>query len=172
MSQDLFQQLLGYDRKSTESLNRIIEKFESRPRYVSRLIALSASEHPQIACGATWMLRAHIEANGTLSQAQTRKLINELPNITTWDAQLHICQSIGKLDLPANSAEALYAWLAPLIDHDRPFVRAWSLDALCWLARQHSSFRSKAEQALSRAADDPAGSVRARARNLQKFMAN
>ena len=146
----------------------MVIEFDSDPDYPRALIEFSTSKHPQVACGATWLLKAHIQTKGPLPAGLTADLIHTLEHIETWDAQLHICQSISKMDIPASSADVLYAWLEPLITHDRPFVRAWSIDAICQLALQHNAYANKAQQALQGGADDPAASVRARVRNLQK----
>ena len=172
MRPELFEQLLQYDRKSTDSLKQVIAAFSSNPDYPNALIEFSASEHAQVACGATWLLKAFCEAGGDLSPEQAQELISNVEHITNWDAQLHICQTVGKLTIPEEGADILYAWLEPLTDHDRPFVRAWSLDALCQLALQHRKYLQKANSALQHAADDAAASVRARVRNLQNVVLN
>ena len=168
MQAELFEHLLQYDRKDTAILKVLGSTFASDPDYADALVELSSSEHPQVACGATWLLKAFVETGGSLSPSQTRDLISSLEQIAEWDAQLHVCQSVAKLTIPAVSADTLYAWLEKLINHERPFVRAWSIDAFCRLADQHNSFLPNAEKALKRSADDPAASVRARVRNLQK----
>ena len=170
MRSKLLTQLLAHDRKATAPLERISEEFGSGPDYAAALIDLSASEHPQVASGATWLLRAHLQTEGPLPARLTADLIHSLEHIETWDAQLHICQLVSKLTVPADCADVLYAWLEHLITHERPFVRAWSIDAICQLALQHDTYANEAKHVLKRATDDPAASVRARVRNLQKSL--
>ena len=66
------------------------------------------------------------------------------------------------------SGDALARWLEPLLRHERPFLRAWSLDALAHLAAAHPGHGAAYAAALVRALEDDAASVTARARRLAK----
>lgn len=142
------------------------------PGYRDALISMVDDKEPMVASGATWLLKSCLEKGGALSARQTAALIAALPSGEgkRWSAALHLCQCVRYLTLTdAGSkaeAETLWAWLAPLLHHTRPFVRAWSLDALAHLARAHDERRADFEAALQRASDDEAASVRARARQL------
>ncbi len=88
--------------------------------------------------------------------------------MSTWPAQLHVCQLVGLIAVPASSAPALASWLSSLLAHERPFIRAWSMSALSSLAMQHAEYAAQAEAAVETAKADPSASVRARARNVEK----
>jgi hypothetical protein len=111
-----------------------------------------------------------LEAGRELSKLQCRTLISKLETVESWAAQLHLCQVIRHLSPNAQGAEEIVRWLLPLLAHDRPFVRAWSLDALCHVSALYSVYASRAEEALNSATRDAAASVRARARNLKSHL--
>ncbi|AWW75695.1 hypothetical protein CD351_14765 [Erythrobacter sp. KY5] len=134
--------------------------------YFDALIELAGSRDGHVPAGATWLIKSALEAGHEASSSQAEALIACLPAITGWAAKLHLCQSIGFLDITPRHTAALANWLEPLLQHERPFVRAWSLDALGHLARADESFADRFEAALAAAAKDDRASVRARARNL------
>lgn len=163
---DLRKRLAVFDGRSLTVLGEAEAQFRDRPNYVDALIDLAADPDNAISTGATWLIKSILESGRVLSTNQTRALIRNLVGIAAWQAQLHICQSARHLKISAQDAGTIANWLQPLLTHDRPFVRAWAVDALCRVARQHKRYRRRVAKALDTAAEDPAASVRARARNL------
>lgn len=90
-----------------------------------------------------------------------------LEQVEAWDAQLHLCQSARRLRIAPETTASWRVWLLPLLTHKRPFLRAWALDAFCHLAEIDEALAEDAERWRARMADDPAASVRARARKLE-----
>jgi hypothetical protein len=84
--------------------------------------------------------------------------------VTAWQSQLHICQSISYVTVPADLSPDLERWLRPLLDAPRPFLRAWAVDAMC---RVYGASR-KVTALLKKMETDDAASVRARVRNLSR----
>jgi len=158
--------LQAFDGKAISLLSETAAEFGMGPQVIDLLIALSPDPDSNVATGATWLLKAHLDQNNTFSQAQTTALIAAAPKIQPWQAQLHICQMISRLDSSAQDTAQLADWLSPLLSHSRPFLRAWSLDALLGLASRAPSLVTMAQQAHRYALEDEAASVRARARNL------
>ncbi|MEO1731094.1 MAG: hypothetical protein AAFR64_10170 [Pseudomonadota bacterium] len=168
LAQDLRAVLQAFDGRATTLLGEAEAAFGEEPAYPDTLIALVGDRQPMVGSGATWLLKSYFERGGALSTEQTQALIKALPKAeeTHWSTQLHLCQSIRFLDFTANLSTALEAWLTPLLTHKRPFVRAWSLDALAHLAKGQGQYRTNFEVALKRASEDEAASVRARARQI------
>ena len=79
---------------------------------------------------------------------------------------MHICQSARFLPVDADQALVLAEWLRPLLTAPKPFVRAWSLDAFLHVCALLPSHAGEGRMAREAALNDPAASVRARARNL------
>ena len=160
-------ELRAYDGRTT-TLTAIEEKYGPKPWYLGALVAMASDADAKVSDGATWLLKSSLEKGATLSARQTAELVPILESITTWQAQLHLCQALRHIDIPPNYSSTVADWLSPLLHHTRPFVRAWAVSALCDLARQHADCKKSAHAAMDAALCDPAASVRARARSLQK----
>ena len=116
----------------------------------------------------TWLLKHALEQGEPLSVPLTTRLIAALRDDWAWEAELHVCQSVRYMKIDPSQARTLAHWLRKRLAHERAFVRAWSLDALCARAESNHRYRRSADEALDDAETDPAASVRARVRNLRK----
>ncbi len=160
--------LTAFDGRATTILGEAEARFAEAPGYLEALIALAGEGDARVSGGATWLIKARLEAGGRLGPGETSALLTKLALITAWDAQLHLCQIARYLTFGAGDAERFSSWLEGLLTHKRPFLRAWSLDALCRVALQHEGYRARALEALEAGAQDPAASVKARVRRLRK----
>ena len=154
----------NFDGKAVSMLSEIRARHGGRKDFVSALVSLAADDDAPVSDGATWLIKNLLEDDVRLTASQTEALIDGLDAVTTWQAQLHICQSVQYLEVPSTLAGAFTDWLDPLLRSDRPFLRAWSMDALQQLASHNPTFSGRAAAALDAAREDPAASVRARAR--------
>ena len=172
--------LAEFDGRAMSLLGEAEAALGGEPGYIDALLALiSDAPDPKglVGSGPTWLLKSFLEKGGARSAEQTQKLIATLPQEADgahWSTSLHLCQSIRYLDLSGAGSAALWVstlwvWVKPLLAHKRPFVRAWSLDALGHLAKADEGYRENFEEALRRASEDPSASVRARARGLQSL---
>ncbi len=143
----------------------------SMPGYFDELIRLCADPRPTISIGATWILKAECDDGNSFGPALIDRLVQRLDDISPWQAQLHICQSFEAFEISAEHAKKFSGWAASLANHSRPLLRAWSLHLRVILSIRFEEFRRTAENALLKAEDDVAASVRARARNLRKQLA-
>ena len=159
--------LLVFDGRDTTALGEIAARYEVDLGYLDGLVALADDADDQISGGATWLIKAFLEAEGKMTKPQSRMLISKLDGVKNWASQLHLCQVVRYLSPSREGAKEIVRWLSPLLSHDRPFLRAWSLDALYHMSAHHPIFASKAEEALKSATRDQAASVRARAKNLR-----
>ena len=156
--------LARYDGKATGVLAEIGATFGSQETFLSELVGLAAHEEAAISDGATWLIKAQLDDGARLTSSETEALLGHLDAIASWQAQLHICQSVRHLEIPGHLTNACADWLTALLVHSRPFLRAWSMDALQHLAQRDAELVPRAETALAAAEQDPAASVRARAR--------
>lgn len=157
-----------YDGRSVSLLSEAEALFGGRADYVDTLIELAGDIQDHIAGGATWLLKHHVESGGTLTSEQTAALLANVREARGWETLLHVCQSVRYLDVEAGLAADLVRWIEPLLSEQRPFVRAWALDALCAVAERCPVYKQQALAALEVAEKDPGASVRARARRLKK----
>ena len=160
--------LTAFDGRATTILGEAEARFARQPGYLAALIDLAGDGEERVSGGATWLIKARLEAGGRLGASETTALLAKLATVTAWGAQLHLCQIAQHLTVSAGDAERLSRWLEGLLAHERPFLRAWSLDALCRIARQHDGYRARALDALEAGERDPAASVKARVRRLRK----
>ena len=116
------------------------------------------------------MLKDHLAKGHILTRAQTSALVVASKNSkdTGWATCLHLCQCAQYIRFSELDADIFIKFVEPLLAHTRPFVRAWALNAICELARQHMTFLAIANGALQCAETDAAASVQARARNIKK----
>lgn len=169
IQEDLRRRLQGFDGRAISLLGEAEAACRGEPGYVDALATMVDDREPMVASGATWLLKSLLEKGGALSAPQTQALIAALPQETQgahWSTALHLCQCMAYLDLTSANATSLWLWVEPLLTHTRPFLRAWSLDALAHLAKAHEAHRADFEAALKAASGDAAASVRARARRL------
>ena len=160
--------LTAFDGRATTILGEAEARFRGRPGYLANLVSLAGDPEPAVSSGATWLIKAHLDAGGALPASEADALLSRLDTIVAWQAQLHLCQIARDLRFGAEQARCFADWLEPLLGHERSFLRAWSLDALCRLALRDEAYRPPAKRALQRAALDRAASVAARVRRLQK----
>lgn len=161
--------LRRFDGKAVTILSEARAVFGDRRTFLTELVQLAGHEEPNVSDGATWLIKASLEDGIRLSSSQVEELFGRLDAVSSWPAQLHICQSIQHLEISVHQASAFADWLTPLLASDRPFLRAWSMDALQHLAKQNPTLAERAAAALNAAENDGAASVRARARNWRRF---
>lgn len=171
MPQDfqLFRGLIAeFDGKSPTVLTEAAVRFRSRPGYHSWLPDLARDPSEAVSSGATWLIKHELEEGWRPTEEWVLSLAGALSGVRVWNASLHICQSVRRLPLPPGSRPAFHAWIVPLLKHQRPFLRAWALDALCCLAQADGAYGPDARAALQQSLDDQAASVQARARALNR----
>jgi len=101
-----------------------------------------------------------------LDSEQLRDLAGRLDDIGSPWARLHLAQAVEELAVPEAQADRFARFLEAGLGSERPFLRAWSMSGMIALARQHARYLGRAEAALRSAFEDPAASVRARARRV------
>ena len=160
--------LRSFDGKAVSILSEIRAGFDGRETFVAELVSLAGDDEGAVSDGATWLIKNLLDEGASLTPSQTEDLIGRLDAITTWQAQLHICQMVPHLEMPEPLTDACADWLTGLLNSDRPFLRAWSMDALQQCAVRRATLAGRSEAALAAAEQDPAASVRARARSWRR----
>ncbi|MEJ6404244.1 HEAT repeat domain-containing protein [Yoonia sp. 2307UL14-13] len=124
--------------------------------------SLTVDDHPTLlsACdaggktgrAATWVLKSAYESGASI--AFPEDVLRGNPH---WEVALHLLQSVKYA-----GARVAPESVRPFLDHKKPMVRAWALDAYVLLDGPDAA------KYLRQASNDLAASVRARARNLRK----
>ncbi len=140
----------NWDGKTVADLRGIADQLA--PNDYPALLCACRSADPVIARAASWVLKAAYEDG-----AEVAFPADVLAGKPHWEIALHLLQSIQHcaVDMPPEIVR-------PYLTHQKPMIRAWALDAAVRLGAPDALVL------LRVAADDPAASVRARARNLLK----
>ena len=77
-------------------------------------------------------------------------------------------QTVPALTITPTRKDACLRALLACVDHDNPFVRAWSYHGLVALADEYAEHRDDVLALLERAAEGEKASVKARIRNVRK----
>lgn len=167
LKDDLREALRAYDGRAPTILSEALARFRDHDGFLDVLVELASDRDRLLSVASTWMLKAELEDGRELTSGQADRLLAGIAGISAWQAQLHLCQSLARIDVPAPRRDLLRAWLMPLLEADRPFLRAWALDAVCRLPGEATA----SDRLLDRMDKDPAASVRARVRYLRKAAA-
>ena len=166
----ILSRLETYDGVATSILTETQKLCNDGPDFLEKIISLIAYPSEKISEGATWILKAEIENGAALPPDYVDLICDKLDHIQSWQAILHILQLSDKLTLTSNQAQMISCWAEKFLDHQRPFLRAWSLNALIKAMMASTANAEIIESILSRAEEDEAASVRARARKLRLFV--
>ena len=164
---DLLEALKTFDGKATSILSEAYTRFGENPGFMGELVTLIDAPDGSVVDGATWLIK-HCAENGVVpGPEETASIITHLNAVPSWQAALHLCQTAEFLALTPDQAQLFAEWASQFLDHDRPFLRAWSMNALQHAARHAPDLAPLAEKALVLAENDGAASVRARARKIR-----
>ncbi len=155
---DLKAALAACDRKSTATLQALLLEFDGTPGLDDELLRLVPSKQPELAVGATWLLKAMLEDGLELNRKQVAMLGRSLETINDPWAALHVCQSLRFLEIPARNRAQFARFLKRSLANDQKFLRAWALDGFWRLALQHDRYLREAEALARQGENDPVGS--------------
>lgn len=140
----------AWDGKTTAALRQVAD--DLKPADYEALLAACRDQNVLTARAASWVLKTSYERGAAIPYPA-----DLLARDLHWEVAVHLLQSIRHVDvdIPPKMVE-------PFLSHNKTVVRAWALDAYVRLGG------TDADTLLEKALDDPAASVRARARNLMK----
>ncbi|MCG8441296.1 MAG: hypothetical protein MI723_05745 [Caulobacterales bacterium] len=154
----------AFDGAAVTILGEVGARHSGEPGYAAALVALTTDADPLMQRAGSWLLLDHVRSAGALGAEDLARLGSGLERIADWQTALHVLQALDHIPPVAPPAEPFIAFAEHYLDHARPFLRAWSMNALRRLALAHPALTPRADAARTRALNDPAASVRARAR--------
>lgn len=160
------QEIAAWDGKSAAYIQAIYDAHQADDDFSDTLVALSLTKTCEK--GATWLLKAWLEAGNRLAQPQVAKLYGPLDQLEHWEAKLHVLQSIPFMAITDAESRYVYHFLRFTLTDQNKFVRAWSYNGLYELSRQHPQYAEETKQFFEMAMIDEAPSVKARIRNIMK----
>lgn len=155
-----------WDGKSSDAIQAIGAAHRGASDYAAELVRLAADDNLQ--SGATWLLLALLKSGEPLDGQLTATLLDSLPQLETWDARLHVLQSLPYLAIAEQHRAIVEAFVRHNLTASNKFVRAWSYNGLYELARRFPAYREEVDLIFAMAMRDEAPSVKARIRNLCK----
>ena len=164
---ELLEALRAFDGKAVSILSEARARFGGSDDFLGELATLVASQEGSVSDGATWLIKNCAESGVVPGPEAVAAIVARLDGVDSWGAVLHLCQTAEYFAFTPDQARRFGEWAAEFLDHKRPFLRAWSMDALQRAARQAPDLAPLAEKALIGAESDSAASVRARARNVR-----
>ncbi len=162
----LEQAIRAWDGRSADDIEAVYLRFRDESGFAANTIELSGLA--ELETGATWLLKKHFENGGRLSAQQTTRLFELAVGLTTWEARLHLLQSLLYLRIAETDRQAVEAWLRKGLADQNKFVRAWAYSGFHELARQYPDYRDEVGRLFEMALRDEAASVKARIRNLAR----
>lgn len=164
------------DTARLEALHAELTADAPRDAALTRKLAeLCAVDDDNVQVGASWLLRARLEALAAADARPTPAFVGKLaallPELRDKWARQHLCQCLSLLDVPADAAPAFARFLRDAAGDPAKFLRAWGVDGFVRLSWRHPELADEARELLARADDDEAASVRARARGLAREIA-
>lgn len=166
----VFERVLEFDGKTTGSLEAACKAVGKGFTEFERLFELADSQDTRLQIAATWALRKLLELGAEMTADHCATFIETAAAQSAWEAQLHIVQSLQFIRNEDLNTRRLAETITPWHAAKRPFLRAWTIDAICHLAARDPSLKEAASALLAKGEQDPAASVRARVRNLRKAM--
>lgn len=163
----LRREISAWDDKDAGAIRGVYERRSPMRGFVASLIRFTAE--PDLECGATWLLKHHLEAGHTLSADQARAFYAASARCEGWAARLHALQIMDFVAVPAGAVRDAKRLIERGLADENILVRAWAYNGFARLAETHPRDREEAERLLNDAeASETAASVKARIRNIRK----
>jgi len=167
MVQEVARGLNAYDGRDTSVLSDIHARYGGHADFRKALISLIGAREDALQDGATWLIKTCAESGDVPNADETAALLDQLDAVSSWQATLHLCQCAERFVFTHEQATRFGLWACHFLNHERAFLRAWAMSALCHAARQAPDLTARANGAVARAETDKSASVRARARKVQ-----
>ena len=160
------QEISAWDGKSASDIQAVYDRYHTESNFAETIIRLSLTRTHEK--GATWLLKAWLEAGSMLEKHQISKIYGSLNQLEHWEARLHVLQSIPFMPVADTNKNNVYSFLRLTLTDQNKFVRAWSYNGFYELSRQHPEYIVETKQYFEMAMRDEAPSVKARIRNIVK----
>ena len=164
---ELLNALRAYDNKATTILSEANTRLGESADFTKELATFIDSQEAFVANGATWLIKHRAESGIVPKPGEVVAIVSRLDAVNSWQAALHLCQSAELLPFTPDQARQFAEWAVRFLEHERPFLRAWSMSAIQCAAQRAPDLAKLAQDSLAHAEKDEAASVRARARKIR-----
>ncbi len=163
---DIEHKIASWNGKSAADIKATYDTHSADCHFADTLIELAFTDPCEK--GATWLLKAWLEAGHSLEPAQSSKIYASLDQLNHWEAKLHVLQCLPFMTITESQSRCVYNFLRLTLTDRNKFVRAWSYNGFYELSRQHSHYLDETKLYFDMAMRDEAPSVKARIRNIMK----
>ena len=136
------------------------------PSFIAEVV--EACSNDKLQNSASWLLKHHLEAGIQLDSHVIAQLYEGLPQLASWQAKLHILQSMPFMPIDKTRKTLVEHFLRDCLTNTNKFIRAWAYNGFHQLALQFPEYQQEAHQFFDMALRDEAPSVKARIRNTLK----
>lgn len=160
--------LEAFDGKEVSPLKLAISSLKFGSESVDALLSFIENEEEKLQVGASWILLNHPETCRWIGEEQKNRILDILSWDTPWQVSLHLLRLYPSLPLSKADCLEYFPVLERMLEHKRPFVRAWAYNALYLVAESEASVRDAVAEKLSDGLRNEKGSVSARIRNATR----
>ena len=164
--------LRQFDEESGHDfLDRVARSYPAEPSLLVHLLAVAESSEPPRQMAATALLKRYLAAGAVLPAKEVGRLLDLLPALARWEAQLQVLQMLPELQIPKACADTLADCLRAFISSRNKLIRAWAYGGLHRLASLHPEYAPEVRPLLEEIARTGPAAVRARLRQLPPLRA-
>lgn len=168
LKQDMINALHDFTGSEISLLSEARVRLHKEDAFIAATASLLTEEDDLLQRAGGWLLLETVRAGEHSAGTVLSLIAKDVMQLSDWQAVLTILQMFDELDVPVTGADDLAGFATGYLTHKRPFLRAWSMNALCRLSHHHPHLLPAARTAHNAAISDSAASVRARARNTKR----
>ncbi len=158
--------IANWDAKDVSVIQSVYDQYSESESFADQLINMLMDEPVQR--GATWLIKLFLENKNVMTEGQVALLLDALPVMNHWEAQLHILQCLPYVKIPEKNVGAVHRNIMDITTSDAKFVRAWAYGGLIEVSEQYREYREKSRKIIQKAYSSEAGSICARIRQASK----
>ena len=160
------ERLRSWDGIHMEHLSSIYHDYRSQDNFFDNLIDWSSESDIQAA--TTWLIKHHYDSGLKLNKTQTEHLIKATGELNSWEAQLHVLQILGKLEIDETRLLMVDEFVRRCLKSENKFVRAWSYQGLYELYKYGVVDSEELKAHCEIAMETESASIKSRVRKILK----
>ncbi|MEO1652638.1 MAG: hypothetical protein AAFU64_03750 [Bacteroidota bacterium] len=157
--------LLAWDGVHTDLLIDIYQKNREQPDFFEKLILIS-QEQADLQMATTWLVKHHYDQKESLGDAQMNELFAICPQVTAWEAKLHLLQVMGKFRLSEKNLIPVEDFVRQCLEDEVKFVRAWAYHGLYELSQFNPELKREIRYWGERALETESASIKSKVRKI------
>jgi hypothetical protein len=162
--------LAGSDRRSIGRANRVAKLVAANPRLFSTLMNALRSDDAVIRMRAADAAEKVTRAQPKVLRAHKKELLSLLASATQQELRWHIAAMIPRLELSRKEIQRAAAVFRTYLEDRSSIVKTFALHALSDLSQRDPRLQPQVQELLRSAAREGTPAMRARSRNLLRYL--